>query len=174
MYRLKCTSLGLLIALVTTRPAAAELEIYPVSPGIYRGNAPQSAHDFDLLKKYGIKTVLDTRKFNDSAVAHSRHMLVVRGIIHKHVPMGFFPRRDRSVEQALHVIANPRLQPVYLHCKLGQDRVGLVIGAYRVRYEGWSKAAAYREMEQYGYHRVLIGLTRYYRLEVPGSMPPRG
>ncbi|MEX2559589.1 MAG: tyrosine-protein phosphatase [Pirellulales bacterium] len=170
------SSVGAVVCLVALLAAPGEarggLDISLVAPGIYRGSAPKTSADYETLQRYGIRTVLDLRKYNPDEVACTRRALTARGIRHINVPMGFFPRRDHTVEQALSILADPAMHPVYLHCKLGQDRVGLVVGIYRVHYEGVSPAAAYAEMEEYGYHRVLVGLTKYFRLATPGNFRP--
>jgi hypothetical protein len=60
------------------------------------------------------------------------------------------------------LLTSAHLQPVYIHCELGRDRSGLIIGLYRVRYEGWSPCAAYAEMQQFGFNERLRGLDRYF------------
>jgi protein tyrosine/serine phosphatase len=77
-------------------------------------------------------------------------------------PIGFYPERDRSPERAVRLLANARLYPIYLHCELGRDRSGLVVGLYRVRCQGWTMCAAYAEMQRFGFNERLRGLDRYF------------
>lgn len=171
MRRLAETTLLALVALLPS-PGFA-LEIHSVAPGIYRGSAPETAADYDCLRRHGIRTVLDLRKYNGAARATERQALSCRGIAYRHVPMGFFPRRDNSVERSLAIIANRKLQPVFMHCKLGEDRVGLVVGMYRVRYQGWSPQSAYNEMLRNGFRPWIVGLKRYFWMEGAGRSPRR-
>ena len=42
-------------------------------------------------------------------------------------------------------------KPVFVHCLHGEDRTGLVIGAYRMLVERWSFDRAYAEMIAHGH-----------------------
>ena len=60
----------------------------------------------------------------------------------------------------------------YVHCEHGQDRTGLIIGAYRVRVQRWSKSQAYQEMKAHGFHPLLHGLYSSWLedvAEAPGA-----
>jgi protein tyrosine/serine phosphatase len=62
------------------------------------------------------------------------------------------------------VLSDRSLAPVFVHCHLGEDRTGLVIGLHRVFRENpaWSPAQAYNEMLQIGFHQTLTGLADYF------------
>ena len=52
-------------------------------------------------------------------------------------------------------------KPILVHCQHGEDRTGLVIAAYRVRVDGWSKQTAMDEALKFGYRNWLnFGLNR--------------
>jgi protein tyrosine/serine phosphatase len=94
-----------------------------------------------------------------SAAAHGIH--VVR------VPMSAFEpaasdRFDRLVDQGLAVMRDPSARPVYVHCKHGQDRTGLMVGLYRVLQQGWAPEKAYEEMKERGFHPFFLGLKHYF------------
>ncbi len=55
----------------------------------------------------------------------------------------------------------------YVHCEHGQDRTGLIIGAYRVKVEHWTKEQAYQEMLRFGFHPLLRGLCWSWEEDVP-------
>lgn len=48
----------------------------------------------------------------------------------------------------------------------GQDRTGLVCGVYRVWGDKWTKAHAYAEMKQYGFHPILKGLYDFWENQI--------
>ncbi len=56
----------------------------------------------------------------------------------------------------------PSTGAVYVHCRHGQDRTGLVVGLERVFIEGWDPADAYAEMLSYGFHTYFLGLKEYF------------
>ena len=149
------------VALAAATPCRADSQISQIAPGIYRGGQLRSAADYEQLRRYGIKSVIDLRDFRLFAMARERRRLAAMGIDYYAVPISFRPWRDGSAERALQAMLNPRLQPVYVHCNLGKDRVGLVTALYRIRYQGWTRADADREMQQFAGRRVLGSMRRY-------------
>jgi len=55
----------------------------------------------------------------------------------------------------------------FVHCQHGKDRTGLVVGAYRVKVEHWTRMAAYEEMKAHGFHPMLRGLYWSWQEDVP-------
>ena len=138
------------------------MDVHQVAPGVYRGPAPKTAADYQRLKQLGIKTVLNLRKRDRGGIARERQRLADLGIATRHVPMGYFPGSDGSVEQAMRMIHDPALRPLYVHCKHGRDRSGLIVGLFRVQSHGWSHSRAYHEMTRYGFNTWLVGLRRAF------------
>lgn len=140
------------------------MPVHEVAPGIYRGRSPRTAEDYQRLKSLGIKTVLNLRRRDQAAIANEKSTLKAMGVNMVHVPMRYFPGGDGSVDRAVRVVNDASLRPLYVHCKEGQDRCGVVIGVYRVRHHGWDHGTAYAEMMQHGFDRRLFGLRRsFYR-----------
>jgi len=154
--------LGCTACAVFTDSALADLAIVEVAPGIYRGPAPESPADYRRLRAMGINTVLDIRKFRKRQMEQERRCVNAYGMQHRSVPVGFRPQRDGSAERALRELNSVSLHPIYIHCELGRDRVGLVIGLYRVRIEGQSLRSAYGEMKRFGFQSRFRGLDRYF------------
>jgi hypothetical protein len=54
---------------------------------------------------------------------------------------------------------------VFVHCRLGDDRAGMTIAAYRMAEQGWSAPEAMKEMQAYGFsqshHFICPGLSSY-------------
>src|SRR5262249_28612621 len=46
---------------------------------------------------------------------------------------------------------DPNNYPILLHCKAGLHRTGVLVAVYRIEYEGWSAAAALRELTDNGF-----------------------
>jgi len=139
-----------------------QVSIFEVSPGIYRGPAPESAADYRQLSALGIRTVLDIRPFRRRDRQRESECLQARGIFYVNAPVSFQPERDGSAERALRTLTSAQRHPIYLHCQLGRDRSGLIIGLYRVRCQGWSRQAAYCEMKRFGFRSFFRGLERYF------------
>ena len=58
-------------------------------------------------------------------------------------------------------------RPLYLHCRTGADRTGLLVALYRIRH-GTSPEAARREMIARGF-RPYAGLTKLWRRFTPSA-----
>src|SRR5262249_49385353 len=56
---------------------------------------------------------------------------------------------------------------VFVHCKLGKDRTGTVIAAYRIAAEGWTNDRAYDEAKERGIHWYAGGMKRFTRSSRP-------
>lgn len=133
-----------------------------VSHGIYRGGQPQDFQDYQLLKSVGVRTILNLRT-TESDVNKERRIADDMGIEFKNIPIsGFFAPSDKDIKSILNFMTDTHNQPVFVHCQYGQDRTGLVVGLYRVWFEGWSPKDAYAEMEDHGFKSILLGLTGYF------------
>jgi tyrosine-protein phosphatase SIW14 len=68
-----------------------------------------------------------------------------------------FPRelppgqRPQVIDNYLKLLDDPAIYPVLIHCAAGLHRTGELTAIYRMEYEGWSKAAATREMRGNGF-----------------------
>jgi protein-tyrosine phosphatase len=54
---------------------------------------------------------------------------------------------------------------VFVHCRLGDDRTGMMVAAYRMADEGWTADEAMAEMKAFGFscghHFICPGLAHY-------------
>ncbi len=133
-----------------------------VAGEIYRGELPGKA-GMEYLAAAGFKAVLNLKTEDDSIEEEAR---VARelGLTHVSVPLSpVLPLRDRDVNSALEALANPALHPIFVHCRHGRDRTGLVVGLDRVERQGWSATRAYDEMLDRGFRSHLIFLDRYFK-----------
>ena len=56
---------------------------------------------------------------------------------------------------------------LFVHCKHGADRTGVMIAAYRMSAEGWTTAQALAEMRAYHFHRLWLPAMRRTVREFP-------
>ena len=56
------------------------------------------------------------------------------------------------VEAFLKVVADTNNLPALVHCRRGADRTGMMVAAYRVVMQGWTKEKAITEMRDGGFH----------------------
>lgn len=125
-----------------------------VSPTLYRGAQPRK-HGFEALAKMGVQIVVDLRGDRDG----ERKEVTSLGM--QYVPMHWecsFPK-DRTFADFLTLIRKNPGKKIFVHCRVGDDRTGMMIAAYRMADEGWSPKQAMKEMTEYGFslpHRRLI------------------
>lgn len=138
------------------------VHFHVVSDGaIYRGGRPE-APGLTALAEMGVKTDLDLDNDADAARAEE-HVATALGMryVANHMS-GFWSPKDSVVNAALAVLEDSSNYPVYVHCKHGQDRTGLIVGLYRVFHDGWQPQAAYQEMRDIGFHPALFLLNHYF------------
>jgi len=129
-----------------------------VAPGIYRGAQPLP-EGYVTLRQMGIKTVINLRS------RHSKKKAVeAAGMKSIEIPFGVL--RDvkmDKVNEVVEMMVDPYNQPVYVHCKLGQDRTGIIIAAYRMKVEDWSLKDAEAEMHAFGFNDLWHELKEFIR-----------
>jgi len=138
-----------------------------VTADIYRGARP-SVQGLTVLSKDGVKTDLDLE--DDAAVVATERNTAERlGLQFINQPMsGTATPNDQQVDQTLKILNDPSNYPIFVHCKLGEDRTGLIIGLYRVFTQNWTAATAYNEMVADGFHPFLLGLKDYFDQKTAG------
>jgi tyrosine-protein phosphatase SIW14 len=132
-----------------------------VAPNLYRGAQP-SGEGIAALKQMGVDVVVDLRgersAKEESAVTKMRMQYVS---IPAHCP---FPR-DEPFARFLKVIEENPGKKIFVHCRLGDDRTGMAVAAYRMADEGWSADEAMKEMKAFGFssvhHAMCPGLKEY-------------
>jgi hypothetical protein len=74
-----------------------------------------------------------------------------------------FPKDD-VFASFLQPIRENRDKKIFVHCRLGDDRVGMMIAAYRMAEQGRTADEAMQEMESDGFsfshHFICLGLAR--------------
>jgi protein tyrosine phosphatase (PTP) superfamily phosphohydrolase (DUF442 family) len=132
-----------------------------VTPALFRGAQP-SHEGFEALAKMGIDIIVDgrgNRPDNEGKEVGRLGMQYVA--IPWHCP---FPNDDVFVRFLKVFQENPN-KKVFVHCRLGEDRTGMMVAAYRMAKQGWTPDEAMREMHQFGFstfHRLICpGLASY-------------
>lgn len=134
---------------------------HEISPGLYRGARPL-AQGVEALKKLGIKTIINLES-DDAAVREENEQARAAGItMHWYELSGFWAPSTPKIDRILAMLARPELRPLFIHCKYGEDRTGMVVGIYRVEKQGYSPEEAYQEMMDFGFHRELFLLHDYF------------
>lgn len=145
---------------------------HQVTERIYRGGQPETAA-WTQLASLGVKTVVDLRRAVEHSVSGESLAVVAAGMRYVNFPMdGFATPNAEQLGVPLRVLDAD--DKVFVHCKLGCDRTGTVIAAYRISRQGWENQKALAEARSLGLHWYENGMKRFisgYRPE-PASAPP--
>jgi protein tyrosine phosphatase (PTP) superfamily phosphohydrolase (DUF442 family) len=137
--------------IVTEKTWAQRLELpgvpnfYKASDKLYRGAQP-TVEGMIRLQELGIKTVVNLRssRSDHDEIAHT-------GLKYEQLDMTTLMVRTKDVIKFLQIVTDNNNTPVFVHCRRGADRTGLMCAIYRVVVEGWSKTEAIDEMTKGGF-----------------------
>jgi len=121
---------------------------------IYRGSSPETDADWQYLKSLGIKYCLDLQTgaspMKDGSPLEESLKSDEFGIrTYAHPLSELLPPTRLELANAMNFLINH--DHVFVHCKAGVDRTGMVIASYRIL-KGWSKSKAIWEMRGMGMH----------------------
>lgn len=122
-----------------------------VTPHLYRGAQPHGK-GLESLAKMGINTIVDVRLTgadNESKAAKQLGMELIPLPWHC-----LFPKDDPIAKFLVYMREHPD-KKVFVHCRYGDDRTGMMIAAYRMAVEGWTADDARKEMNAFGFHNVI-------------------
>ena len=135
---------------------------HEVNSQLYRGAQPKSG-GIKRLAQLGIKTIVNLRKA-DGLGGKEETEARAAGMRYFNIPFREWGRpTDEQVNRVLAILNNPENQPVFVHCRLGSDRTGLVIATYRISHDGWTSERARAEANKYGLHPWEVGMKHYIR-----------
>jgi protein tyrosine phosphatase (PTP) superfamily phosphohydrolase (DUF442 family) len=140
---------------------------YKVDDTVYRGGQPLP-QGWAGLAKLGVKTVIDLRHPGEHSCADEQRMVEAAGMKYVNVPMrGFAAPTSETITKALGVMNTGA--PVFVHCKLGKERTGTIIAAYRIQHS-WTNDKALAEAKGCGIHWYagqMKDFIRSYRYAAP-------
>lgn len=122
---------------------------HQVNERLYRGGQPKEG-GLEQLAALGIKTILNLRGAGDGADREAAAAKTL-GMRYINLPLSNVGRpSDEQMARALEILDDPANAPVFVHCKRGSDRTGVLIAAYRIRHDGWTDAQAIEEANRHG------------------------
>lgn len=126
-----------------------------VAPNLYRGGQPDPA-GFEFLKQKGVKTIINLRREYDE-----KELVEKLGMKYVGIPLDARETiSDQAIKQFFSIVSDPAHQPVFVHCRRGADRTGVMVGFYRIAYRGWDGPKAYDEAREVGMRWWYRGLKR--------------
>ncbi len=154
------------LALITST-TAVEAEglsnTWRLTSDLYRGAQPE-ADGFRELQRLGVNTVINLRQFHSDR-DEMKDAKLEDEFDYAHIRIATWSPSEAQVLEFLKIAVDPKRRPVFVHCMHGADRTGMMIAAYRIVVEGWSKDEAIAEMTVggFGYHSMWTGLPELLR-----------
>ncbi len=161
--RAKTIVFGIVLIFVALRIAVAQLrgeesvaKVYhssgipnwsSVSENIFRGGQP-SPSGFGSLKESGIDVVISFRHEKERAAAE-KAILEHMGMKFINIPIGGYSApTEAQVEEFLRILKESNGKRIFVHCKRGAERTGVMLACYRVSC-GWTAEEGYQEMKKF-------------------------
>lgn len=144
-----------------------------VLPGLYRGprRPPSELFPVHSSRLFVIRNLLDLetgkKLIGDGSPLDEAIQCDLVGMRAYSHPLGtIFPPTLDELRQAVAFIKLKRIEGIYVHCKHGVDRTGMVIASYRIIEQRWSVEDAIDEMMKHGFHRIYFyWLPQLWRLK---------
>lgn len=136
-----------------------------VTPHLYRGGQP-SDEGFQSLAKMGIDIVIDLR----GSRRHERALVTKLGMRYEAMPWHCPRPKDQVFARFLLLLRRNPTRKIFVHCRLGDDRTGMMIAAYRMAEQGWTAQQAMQEMKALGFapwHHLICPSLAHYEKEFP-------
>lgn len=129
---------------------------HKVDDGLYRGAQPDPDGWRELASR-GVRTVINVRGEGSPPDPIADGMACVA------IPMSPWSVSDDQVIRFLRIAADPGRRPVFVHCKNGADRTGVLCAMYRVAVQGWTRRQAVDEMtgNGMGFHNACQCMIDY-------------
>jgi len=153
--------------------AQAEVHhLFRVDDHVYSGTQPNSG-DFPELARMGIRTVLDLR---GGPIHKPREQKTVEAAGMQYLSIrlsGFWEPKDRQIARILAVLQDPARGPVFIHCRRGHDRTGMVVACNRMAHDHWTNAQALEEARYHGLFPLELLMRRYIQKFDPSRVSGR-
>jgi len=137
-----------------------------VTPKLYRGGQPSDT-GLQALARMGVGIVVDARP---GTRKREREEVSKLGMQYVAIPWHCPLPKDSVFAHFLAVIRENPDKKVFVHCRLGDDRTGMMIAAYRMGEQGWSAEAAMQEMRASGFstaHHFICPRLAGYEKDFP-------
>src|SRR5262245_31918745 len=141
--------LSLVIAAQENRSYTELPNFHQFNENFYRGSLPQSG-GLKKLSELGIKTIINLRGASEETRKQQAEA-EASGMRYFNIPLSSIGRpKDHEVERALAIIDARENWPVFVHCKRGADRTGVIIAIYRILRNQWTAEQAIDEAKRFG------------------------
>ena len=131
---------------------------HKINENIFRSGQPDEDEFESLCTFYGLRSVLNLRESNSDKkminAVNKRHS--APAVTLYNVPLDTGKISETDLYKILTVIRDAP-KPLLIHCRLGSNRTGCAVAAYRIVFENWSVEKAISELmkPEYGHHRYI-------------------
>jgi len=140
-----------------------------VSDSLFRGAQPTTA-GISALRGMGISIVVNFRNEDDESASEQKQVESA-GMEYVSIPWsGRDMPSNSQVAQFLDVVRGNPDAKIFVHCKAGADRTGVMVAAYRIAVEHAAVSGAVAEMHQYHYHAFFLPHLESYVKSLPGLL----
>jgi protein tyrosine/serine phosphatase len=120
-----------------------------VDERLYRGGQPKTG-GLERLAEMKIKTILNLRT-PSLETEREREEARSLGMKYFNIPLARVNRPSgEDIKKVLAVIEDPANAPIFIHCKHGADRTGVLIAHYRITHDKWTAEQAIEEADRLG------------------------
>ncbi|HZS49004.1 MAG TPA: tyrosine-protein phosphatase [Blastocatellia bacterium] len=128
----------------------------------YRGGQPDDNGLRQLAQK-GVRTIVDLRGEDKDRDDHERQIAESVGMQYINIPLStIHAPSDEQVSRFLAIVHSSENQPVFVHCRRGSDRTGVMTAIVRINDFNWTADQAYHEMKEYGFRSFLLPTMKRY------------
>jgi len=143
--------------------------------GVYRGAQPHHCGEIAYLRQLGVKTIVQLNDAGSEADRREKDEAEAAGIRVEAFDISPFAIGKKSscadVDRILEILSDENNRPAYVHCKLGRDRTGYIIGAFEEAVLHKSITEVLAELSSYGYHGYPTVLFRQIQRELRAGVP---
>ncbi len=130
-----------------------------VNDHVFRGGQPPTEAWADLAK-LGVKLVIDLRREDEHSSAAESQAVQAAGMNYVNFPMkGVVAPANEQVGKILALLNSS--DAIFIHCKRGADRTGVIVVRHRVEHDHWDRKRALAEAKSFGMSWDQFGLKKY-------------
>lgn len=137
---------------------------------LYRGAQPRD-NGMPELKKLGITTIVDLRGEDRSKINWEKKTAESLGIHFVNIPVnGWSAPTYAQISQFLGIFRQNPDERVFVHCRLGEDRTGVFVAAYRIAFDKFLSDEALHEMYFFGFNGFWHPTMRTFIRDFPNHL----
>lgn len=141
-----------------------------INEHLYRGAQPRN-DGLPELKKLGITTIVDLRGEDRSKINWEKKTSESLGMHFVNIPVsGWGPPAYKQIAQFLGIFRDNPNEKVFVHCRLGEDRTGVFVAAYRIAVDRFLSDEALHEMYFFGFNGFWHPAMRTFIRDFPNHL----